>query len=84
MRRFLARLGDYAARGKRFLAGLVGAVGGIAVMSPDLPGPWQRVVTGAVTVLAVLLGPAPRAPARKCEGRPFFLRPGTGPAPPRG
>lgn len=68
MSRFLARLGDYAARGKKFLAGLVGAVaavGGIAVIAPDLPGPWQRAVTGAVTVLAVLLGPAnkPKPPS---------------------
>ena len=67
MSRVLARLAYYAARGKKFLAGIVGAIvgaGGVAVLAPDLPENWQRIIMGAVTVLAVLIGPsnAPKQP----------------------
>jgi hypothetical protein len=63
----LGRLAYYAARGKKFLAGVAGAIvgaGGIAVLAPTLPASWQTIITGVVTVLAVLGGPsnAPKQP----------------------
>jgi len=57
----LDKIGYYAARSKKFLAGVAGAIvgaGGIAVIAPGLPASWQTVITGVVTVLAVLGGPA--------------------------
>lgn len=57
----MKRLADLAARGKKFLAGIAGAilgVGGVAVLWPDLSSGWATVITGAVTALAVLAGPA--------------------------
>ncbi|MEC3977915.1 hypothetical protein [Amycolatopsis sp. H20-H5] len=49
------------ARIRKFLAGVAGAIvsaGGIAVLFPDLSAGWATLITGAVTALAVLGGPA--------------------------
>lgn len=57
----MSGLAGLAARGKKFLAGIAGAIvgaGGVAVLWPSLPTGWATVITGAVTALAVLAGPA--------------------------
>lgn len=46
---------------RKAIAGIVGAIigaGGVAVLFPGLPATWATAITGVVTVLAVLLGPA--------------------------
>ncbi len=46
---------------RKAIAGIVGAiigVGGVAVLLSNLPPQWQTVITGVVTILAVLVGPA--------------------------
>ncbi len=60
MNGLLARLGYLAGRGKKVLAGLAGAIvaaGGIAVVAPGLPGQWQAVITGLVTIASVWSAP---------------------------
>lgn len=52
---------QYLNRGRKFLAGLAGAIvsaGGIAVLLPNLSAGWATAITGAITALAVLAGPA--------------------------
>jgi ABC-type xylose transport system permease subunit len=61
MNKVISTVGYLACRGKKALAAVVGAiiaVGGIAILAPDLPAPWQRTITGVIAVLAVLCGPA--------------------------
>ncbi|MEU0531967.1 hypothetical protein [Amycolatopsis tolypomycina] len=61
MNKFLTTVGYLAGRGKKALAALVGAiaaVGGIAVIAPNLPPQLQASITGVVAILAVLCGPA--------------------------
>lgn len=61
MHKILSTLAYLAARGKKAIAAVVGAVagaGGIAVFAPSLPPQAQVTITAVFTVLAVLCGPA--------------------------
>lgn len=73
MNKFLSAVAYLASRGKKALAAIVGAIvgaGGVEILAPDLPGPWQRTITGAVAILAVLFGPAnaPKSTGEQQEG----------------
>jgi hypothetical protein len=54
------KLAYLAARGRKALAGLAGAVlgvGGVAVITPGLSPHWQATITAAVTIAAVWCSP---------------------------
>jgi hypothetical protein len=63
----VSRLAYLAARGRKALAGIVGAVlgvGGVAVIAPGLSAQWQATIAAALSIAAVWCSPdnAPKLP----------------------